>query len=458
MFSAIEAERLILSLVTPIEAVETVALDDVTSCLGRVLAAPVTSQLDFPHWDNSAMDGYAVRAQDVQQVPATLQIIEEIPAGQRPIKTVGPLQAARILTGAMMPEGADTVVMQEETERLTSLSQESASAAPVSAEPILSEQNGRGDGRDDSDQVIILRSPKHQSFVRKQGSFSRAGDELLSAHRAIAPAEIALLAAAQCPQVSVYRRPRVAILSTGSELVRPDQALGPGQIVDSNQYALSALIAQTGAIPVPLGIVQDDREGVKRAIALALSQADMVLSSGGVSVGDYDYVDDVLAELGATLHIRAVAVKPGKPLTVAGFQQGRRSANDSAQPSVAGGGESRVGCQLYFGLPGNPASAMVGFWRFVAPAIAKLSGLQGPWSPEFVWATATTDLQAGGRRETYLWGQLVAGESGYEFGRAAGSHSSGNLVNLANTTGLGVVPQGETKIASGSPVRVLKIN
>lgn len=453
MFSAIEAERLILSLVTPIEAVETVALDDVTSCLGRVLAAPVTSQLDFPHWDNSAMDGYAVRAQDVQQVPATLQIIEEIPAGQRPSKTVGPSQAARILTGAMMPEGADTVVMQEETERLTSLSQESASAAPVSAA-----QDGRGDDRDDGDQVIILRSPKHQSFVRKQGSFSRAGDELLSANRAIAPAEIALLAAAQCPQVSVYRRPRVAILSTGSELVRPDQTLVPGQIVDSNQYALSALIAQTGAIPVPLGIVKDDREGVKQAIALALSQADMVLSSGGVSVGDYDYVDDVLAELGATLHIRAVAVKPGKPLTVAGFDYAHPSGNGSAQPSVAGGGESRVDCQLYFGLPGNPASAMVGFWRFVAPAIAKLSGLQGPWSPEFVWATATTDLQAGGRRETYLWGQLVAGESGYEFGRAAGSHSSGNLVNLANTTGLGVVPQGETKIASGSPVRVLKIN
>lgn len=417
MFSAAEAEQLIFTLVTPIDAVETVSLDDVAGCLGRVLAECVTTRLDFPHWDNSAMDGYAVRASDVQQVPATLKIVEEIPAGQRPQKTIEPGQAARILTGAMMPDGADTVVMQEETE-------------PGGAQ---------GD-----EAVTILQVPANPgAFVRQRGSFSRAGDELLSAGRVIAPAEIALFAAAQCSQVQVYRRPRVAILSTGSELVCPEQPLQPGQIVDSNQYALTALVAQAGAIPVPMGIVRDDRDAVKRAITSALSQADMVLSSGGVSVGDYDYVDDVLAELGATLHIRAVAVKPGKPLTVA-----------TVKPAAT----AVAGPQLYFGLPGNPASVMVGFWRFVAPAIAKLSGRQGPWSPEFVWATATTDLRAGGRRETYLWGQLVPGESGYTFGRAAGSHSSGNLVNLANTTGLGVVPQGETQIAIGQPVQVLKIH
>ena len=404
MLSSAEAERIIFTLVEPLQAVETVPLTD---CLGRVLATVVRSELDFPHWDNSAMDGYAVRAADVQQVPVTLKVVEEIPAGVRPKVSLQAGQAARILTGAMMPAGADAVVMQEETERT-------------------------------NERVKILSGVKEGAFVRSRGSFYRAGAELLEAGRAIAPAEVALLAAARQTKVKVYRRPRIAILSTGSELVEPDKPLAPGQIVDSNQYALAALVRQTGAVPVPMGIVADDRETVKRAIASALSQADMVLSSGGVSVGDYDYVDAVLAELGASLHIRSVAVKPGKPLTVATVGEvGKR--------------------QLYFGLPGNPASAMVGFWRFVAPAIKRLSGQAGPWVPVFVWAKASSELTAGGKRETYLWGQLQSTEDGYAFGRAAGSHSSGNLVNLANTNGLGVLPVGKTRIAMGERVRVLKI-
>ncbi len=406
MFSAAEAERLIFTLVTSIEAVETVGLAE---SLGRVLAADVRSGLDFPHWDNSAMDGYAVRAGDVQQVPVTLQVIEEIPAGRVPTKGVGAGQAARILTGAMMPQGADAVVMQEETDR-------------------------------EGDVVKILKACEAKNFVRSRGSFLKSGDTLLRTGRAIAPAETALLAAAQQAQISVYRRPKVAIISTGSELVEPDQTLRPGQIVDSNQYALAALVRQTGAVALPMGIVADERNAVKGAIATALAEADMVISSGGVSVGDYDFVDSVLEELGGVLHIRSVAVKPGKPLTVASFKE----------PQSAGK-------PLYFGLPGNPASAMVSFWRFVAPAIAKLSGREGPWSPDFVWAKAMTALTAGGQRETYLWGQLVAGADGYEFSRAAGSHSSGNLVNLANTSGLGRVPIGETQISSGERVQVLKI-
>ncbi len=419
MFTAAEAERLIFTLVSPITSSETVDVaDNPIGCLGRILAVAPLSPLDFPHWDNSAMDGYAVRTADVQTVPVTLQVIEEIPAGKLPQKALAPGQAARILTGAMLPEGADAVVMQEETER--------------EVKP--------GSGSQTADQqVVILRSPPPQNFVRQRGSFAQVGDALLTRGQALGPTEIALLAAAQQPSVRVYRRPRVAILSTGNELVTPHQPLQPGQIVDSNQYALTALVAQTGAIPVPLGIVPDDRAEMKRAIAAALAQADMVLSSGGVSVGDYDYVDDVLAELGATLHIRSVAVKPGKPLTVA---------------TVEGEIGNR---QLYFGLPGNPASAMVGFWRFVAPAIAKLSGHLGPWLPEFVWATATADFKADGQRETYLWGQLSASETGYDFAPAAGSHSSGNLINLANTSGLGIVPQGSQQIMIGQPLRVLTI-
>ncbi|MEM8504795.1 MAG: gephyrin-like molybdotransferase Glp [Cyanobacteria bacterium P01_D01_bin.1] len=420
MLPAAEAERLIFSLVSSIETVEKLALETpaaAAASLGRVLAQPVTSALDFPHWDNSAMDGYAVRAADVQAVPVQLSVVEEIPAGRSPQKSVKAGQAARILTGAMLPAGADTVVMQEETAR-------------------------------QGDQVTILARPEAGSFVRRQGSFTTVGTQILAAGRAIASPEIALLAAAQQTEISVYRRPRVAILSTGSELVRPDQPLRSGRIVDSNQYALTALVAKTGAVPIPLGIVPDDREQVKAAIASAVDQADIVLSTGGVSVGDYDYVDQVLGELGATLHIRTVAVKPGKPLTVATFDELELSKPELGEPE---------GSRLYFGLPGNPASAMVGFWRFVEPAIAKLSGRKGPWTPEFVIARAAAELTAGGGRETYLWGQLSMDEAGYCFTPAKGGHNSGNLVNLVNTSGLGVVPQGETKIDIGEPVRALKI-
>jgi molybdopterin molybdotransferase len=282
----------------------------------------------------------------------------------------------------------------------------------------------------------------------------------LSAGRAIAPADIALLAAAQHTQVQLYRRPRIAILSTGSELVMPDQPLKDGQIVDSNQYALAALVAQTGAIPVPMGIVLDEAVAVKAAITTALAQSDWVISSGGVSVGDYDFVDTVLAELGATLHIRAVAVKPGKPLTVATVPRektGEKTGEQTGEMTGEKTGERLGSPQLYFGLPGNPASAMVSFWRFVAPAIAKLSGRQGPWAPPFVWAKATSDLRADGQREAFLWGQLVASETGYDFTPAKGGHNSGNLVNLVQTTGLGRVPQGQTHIAAGTLVQVLRV-
>ncbi len=404
MVPANDAETLILDLVTPVDGLETVSLEN---SLGRVLGQSVSSQLDFPHWDNSAMDGYAVRYEDVAVVPATLTVVEEIPAGQVPQRTVQPGEAARIFTGGMLPTGADTIVIQENTQR-------------------------------EDDQVTVLTAPSAEAFIRKQGSFYRAGAELLGAGIRIGAAEIAVLAAAQCVSVPVYQRPRVAILSTGDELVDINQFLEPGQIVDSNRYALAALIAQSGAVPVPMGIVPDQQAATRQAITDALQQADMVISSGGVSVGDYDYVDQILAELEATIHIRSVAVKPGKPLTVATFAQNNRQ-------------------QLYFGLPGNPVSSLVSFWRFVQPALRKLSGVSSGWSPTFVWATTENDLKAGGQRETYLWGQLSLGDNGYRFTLAKGGHSSGNLVNLSRTNGLARVPLGETLIPAGKSIKVFAI-
>lgn len=412
MISAAAAEALILNLVTPLgpDQAETIEL---TQADGRILAETVISSLDFPHWDNSAMDGYAVRSADVDQAtpnsPVSLTVVEEIPAGKPPQIALQPGQAARILTGSMMPAGADAVVMQEVTTR-----QET--------------------------QVTILESPSVGQFVRRRASYYRAGEPLLQAGTRLGAAEIAVLAATQTTQVSVYRRLRVAILSTGSELVTPQQALQPGQIVDSNQYALTALIRQAGGEAIPLGIVPDQPRALRTAIATALPQADLILSSGGVSVGDYDYVDQILTDLGATLHIRAVAIKPGKPLTVATLP-----------------GQTPTVPRLYFGLPGNPASALVSFWRFVQPAMDKWSGLATDWSPRWVPALTTQDLQAGGQRETYLWGHLKLAETGLSFQIAGGGHSSGNLINLAGTNALAVVPAGTKLIPQGSTVRVMAV-
>ncbi len=412
-----EAESLILGLVQPFDQELNAEVVDLTAATGRILAAPIASQLDFPHWDNSAMDGYAVRYVDVQSCnapePAVLEIIEEIPAGYQPQRSIEQGQASRILTGACMPMGADTVVMQERTRR-------------------------------EGNRVFILETPEPQAFVRHRASFYQAGTTLLMPGITLNAPEIAILAAAQCPKLPVYRRPRVAILSTGDELATPDQPLQPGQIVDSNQYALAAFVAQLGGIPQALGIVPDQPEALKNAITQAISSADIVLSTGGVSVGDYDYVDRILAELGAEIHIRSVAIKPGKPLTVATFPPAKAHSKRSV---------------LYFGLPGNPVSALVSCWRFVQPALSKLSGLsQERWEAMFVKARSRFDLHSDGRRETYLWGQLSLDASGvYEFHLAGGSHSSGNLINLAQTTGLAVVPVGQSLISAGESVQVLLV-
>jgi molybdopterin molybdotransferase len=409
MLSVNEAEEILLNLAKKLDYEGNIELISLEDSHGRILSQPVAGKLDVPHWDNSAMDGYAVRYEDVKDCgadnPVTLKIVSEIAAGDRPKTAIKSGQAARIFTGAMLPEGSDTVVMQENT-------------------------------RLEEDKVSILSAPESREFVRHQGAFYQAGTPLLEAGTKIGTAEIAVLATAQCTKLSVYRRPRVAILSTGDELVTPEQSLQPGQIVDSNQYALASFVTQNGGIPIKLGIVRDRPEDLKTAIALAIASADLVLSTGGVSVGDYDYVDRILAELGGTLHIRSVAVKPGKPLTVATF--------------------SDNSC-LYFGIPGNPVSALVSCWRFVRPALKKLSG-QNNYQPRFVNAVTRHDLKASGRRETYLWGQLHLVEGKYEFALAGGSHSSGNLINLAQTNGLAIVPVGQKSIAAAEEVKVMLID
>ncbi|HYW19641.1 MAG TPA: gephyrin-like molybdotransferase Glp [Nodularia sp. (in: cyanobacteria)] len=410
MLSVSDAEAIILNLVQPLDQERDIEIIDLLAADRRIIATPVTSKLDFPHWDNSAMDGYAVRYEDVQHSseaqPTILEIIEEIPAGSLPQSTVQPGQAARIFTGAVMPRGADTVVMQERTRRK-------------------------------ENRVYILAAPQPQEFVRYKAAFYQAGKQLLPRGIKLNPPEIAVLAAAQCAKLSVYRRPRVAIFSSGDELVTPDQILQPGQIVDSNQYALAALVREAGAEPLLLGIIKDDPDVLRGAIAYARDHADIVLSSGGVSVGDYDYIEQILESLGAKIHIHSVAISPGKPLTVATFPTPHSP--------------------IYFGLPGNPVSALVTFWRFVQPAIRKLSGLAGGWEPEFLKVRSHDQLKSNGKRETYIWGSLYLIDGVYEFHKAGGSHSSANLINLAQTNALAILPVGQTVICPQAEVQVLHL-
>jgi molybdopterin molybdotransferase len=439
MLTAQVAEKLILDLVRPLSSQDR-EIVSLTAASGRILAAPVTSSLDFPHWDNSAMDGYAVRYVDVQECqpdrPVSLQIVEEIPAGVQPQRSLSAGQAARIFTGAMLPVGADTVVMQEETQR-------------------------------QGDRVTLLTAPTPQAFVRHQGAYYQAGNPLLSTGIMLSAPEIAVLAAAQCLQVPVYRRPQVVLLSTGNELVTPEDPLKPGQIVDSNQYALATLVSQTGAEPISMGIIPDEPEALKAAIAHALSIADLVISTGGVSVGDYDYVDRLLVELDGQIHIRSVAVKPGKPLTVALFGR-QRAAEIKAEAEKAKGEKANEhflpavlppADLMYFGLPGNPASALVTFWRFVQPALRKLMGLPASaWGPTWVKGRSPVALRSDGKRETYLWGQLHLVQGEYEFRPAGGGHVSGNLINLVQTNALAMIPLGQTQVEPHAPVLVLLVS
>ncbi len=407
MLSVRDAEATILNAVKPLDNQLDVEFVDLLMANNRILATPMISSLDFPHWDNSAMDGYAVRYADVQYAradkPIVLQVVEEIPAGYKPLVTIKPGQAARIFTGAMMPAGADTVVMQEKTHR-------------------------------QENQVFVFIAPQPQEFVRHKGDFYQAGNELLPAGIPLTASEIAVLAAAGREQVDVFRRPRVAILSVGDELVMPEQLLKPGQIVDSNQYALATLMRELGAEVLLLGIINDDPTTLQEIIDYAIANADIVISTGGVSVGDYDYIYKTLASLGAKIHFRSVQMRPGKPLTFATFPK-----------------------KLYFGLPGNPVSALVTCWRFVQPAIKKMTGLAKGWESKFVKVKSSSELQSNGKMETYIWGKLHLVNGVYQFQKAEGNYSSGNLINLAQTNALAVLPVGKTFVYPGEEVLVLHL-
>jgi molybdopterin molybdotransferase len=325
MLSIEEAQQRILERVTPLRAEHV----PVVEAAGRVLAEDVVARLPLPPFDNSAMDGYAVRAADLGSGPgARLHVVGESRAGAGDLPAVGSGQAVRIFTGARMPPGADTVVMQEVVTR-------------------------------DGAEIVIERPPRPKANVRYAGEDVAVDATALQRGTVIDPGAVGLACALGRTALEVIGRPRVAILATGDELREPGEPIAPGEIVSSNSYALVAQVAEAGGVPVALGIARDEESSIRQRLERGLT-CDVVLTIGGVSVGDYDLVRDVLDQLGWSSSFWKVNIKPGKPLSV-GWLQGI--------PVV--------------GLPGNPASSMVTFELFVRPLIRRLQNFPSPFRPEF---------------------------------------------------------------------------
>ncbi len=370
---------------------------DVTSALGRVLAEPIVSGREIPPWANSSMDGYAVRASDTRGGPAHLRVVGRIAAGALPSRAVGAGEAVRIFTGAPLPDGADAVVPQEDVEV-------------------------------DGDRVRVPGGVAAGAYVRPRGEDVRRGDHVLSPGQRLGPAEIGLLATLGHSPVRVHRRPRVAILSTGNELADLGTEPGPGQIPNTNTYSLMAQVTEAGAVAVNLGIAPDRLEAIEERLAWG-RDADVLLSSAGVSVGELDLVREALTRSGAELHLWRVSMRPGKPITFGSWAR-----------------------RLVFGLPGNPVSAMVTFELFVRPALLRMSGRLDVDRPRLV-ARARAPIPNPGARRGYLRVRLERGGDGFE-AELTGDQGSAILRSMTLADGLAVVP-GDTTIGAGERLEVI---
>ena len=388
-----EARDIILGSVAAL-GTETVGLRD--AC-GRVLAEAVRSGRQIPPHDNSAMDGYALRAEDVREAPAELRVVEELPAGHRAERKLGPGEAARILTGAAIPEGADGVVMQEYTER-------------------------------DGDRVTVLQPVSPGENVRPAGSDVVPGTPIADPGTRLRPAHVGMLAAIGRTQVEVVVQPRVAILATGDELVEPDRLDDDGRIATSNSYGLQAAILDAGAVPVYLGIARDEPQEIAASFRNAL-RCDAVVSTGGVSVGDRDWIKQVLAELGGDMRLWRVRMKPGAPLAFV-----------------------MVGERPVFGLPGNPVSTLVTFEQFVRPALLKMMGRRDLFRP-VVCAFLTEDYRKPAGRAHFVRVTLAQSD-GRLLATPTGDQSSAILLSMVSADGLAFVPEDETLVAAGREVPV----
>jgi molybdopterin molybdotransferase len=404
MLSVHEAQQRILSQFSPINETIFVPLEQAA---GRVLAVSVCADSDLPPFDSSSVDGFAVRTQDVLSAsaenPLRLPVIGDIPAGTSPAFRLESGQAARIMTGAPLPAGADAVVMVEDTDF-------SNRAAGVAAPKTVS----------------LYRAVETGENVRERGMDIKNGQEVLPVGTRLRAQEIGMLAMLGVANVPVRRAPKVAILSTGDEILPVEAALTPGKIRDTNAYTLAALTAKAGCEIIRLGVAADTRESVREKLEAAVNAgADVILSSAGVSVGAFDFVKEVVEENGA-LDFWKVNMRPGKPLA---FGQYRGIP--------------------FFGLPGNPVSAFVGFLVFVEPALERLRGVKTASRPR-VRVTLGESLESDGR-ESYLRATVKL-EDGKYVARFSSNQSSGNLFSMVAANALLIIPSGVKSCPPGTEV------
>ncbi len=393
-----EAREFMLSHARAIEEVETVALAET---LGRVLAESLTSRVDLPPWDNSAMDGYALNSADLVSESIRLPVSQRIPAGAVG-ERLAPGTAARIFTGAPVPPGADTVVIQEHCHR-------------------------------DGDDVIINRLPAAGSNVRRAGEDLRRGQEILQSGTRMGPQHLGLAASVGIAEVPVYRRVKVALFSSGDELVLPGESLGPGQIFNSNQYTLSGLLRSLGCEVIDLGMVEDTLDATCEALQAGAEQADLVLASGGVSVGEEDHVKPAVEKLGS-LDLWKVAIRPGKPLAF-----------------------GHIGTTPFIGAPGNPVSLFITFCLFARPFILKLQGITRELWPTPISAPAAFDRPKPDTRREFARARLDLDESGQARISIAENRSSAALSSLTWANGLAVLPEHQT-LSQGDMVEFISFS
>ena len=391
-----EARRRILDALATVEGSEQLP---VRQALGRVLAEDIRSTIDVPLHTNSAMDGYALRAADLpDEGTATLSVIGRSLAGAPFAGNVATGQCVRIMTGAKMPHGADTVIMQE---------------------------NVTVDG----DRITIGAGNKAGQNVRRAGEDLASGERVYAAGQFVTPADLGMLASMGIAEVRVRRRVRVAFFSTGDELRSVGQPLGEGQIYDSNRYTLHGMLTRLGVELIDMGVIPDRREAIEQAFASAARLADALITSGGVSVGEADFVKETLEKIGE-VNFWKIAMKPGRPLAV-----------------------GRIGGCHFFGLPGNPVSAMVTFYQFVQPALQRLGGRE-PTSPLMLKARTTERLKKRGGRMDFQRGWLETDGNGELVVRSTGQQGSGMLSSMGRANCFIVLPLENAGVEAGETVTV----
>jgi molybdopterin molybdotransferase len=410
MLTPTEAARLILEHIAPLPA----ARRPLREALDRVLAEDVPSPIDLPAWDNSAMDGYAARAADIERAgpdhKITLAVIEAVAAGQFPTKPIGPGLVTRIFTGAPLPAGADTVVRQEDTEPAQSGS------------------------------ITVVTGRDARKNVRYRGEDIRKGDVVLGAGTPLGPAQLGVLASIAHATPLVHDAPRVAFMGSGDEIVdldRADEILSGKKVATSNSYTLHALIRRTGGVPVDLGLARDTKESLREHLAGApRGGADLVVTTAGVSVGEHDFVRDVLTELGGEIKLWRIAMRPGAPV-----------------------GFGLLDGKPWIGLPGNPVSVMVTFELFVRPAIRRLLGHRLPFR-RTVPVCVGEPIKLGPKLRHFL--RAVVKPEGSGGGaltaRLTGPQGSGILTSMARANALLIVPEDRPAVAAGETLPALLLD